>query len=154
MRGVKLWIAARATDRRLDPIAQEAVALKLPLLQHAALKTTGNLQGESTPDDVLDLADRHPRLTVIMDHLTLVGVRGVLAIRSCPNIWLDTSGGEPCTGITDFAIRHLGSNRILFGSDAPGRNYAVQLARVRDALPAGPDRDAVLGKTAQRLFRL
>ncbi len=154
MRGIKLWIAAKASNRRLDPICREAVSLDMPVLQHAALKTTGNLPDESAPDDVADLARRHPRLNIIMAHITLAGARGLEAVKDFPNVYADTSGGDPAAGITDFAVRCLGPDRLLFGSDAPGRNYAVQLTRVLSALSPGPHRDAVLGGTARRLLRV
>lgn len=152
MRGVKLWIATQASDPCVDPIAEEAASRELPLLQHAAAKATGNRPGETTPDDVAVMARRHPRLTIIMAHLTLVGVRGINAVRDCPNVFVDTSGGDPAAGITDFTVRTLGAARLLYGSDAPGRNYAVQLARVRGALAGSADRNAVLGGNARKIL--
>ncbi|OGV63328.1 MAG: hypothetical protein A3K19_21870 [Lentisphaerae bacterium RIFOXYB12_FULL_65_16] len=154
MRGIKLWVATVASDPRLDPIAREAIALDIPLLHHSFVKVTGNMPGESTPADIADLARRHPRLNLIMAHFTGNGQRGILEIQPYPNVFADSSGGYPCTGITEFTVRTLGPERILFGSDAPGRNYAVQFARVLGAVPEGPARNAILGDTAQRLLRL
>src|SRR6476659_7148224 len=60
MVGVKLWVARRASGRELDPIVARAAELKAPILQHTWFKAGGNLPGESTPLDLIDLAKRHP----------------------------------------------------------------------------------------------
>ena len=33
-------------------------------------------------------------------------------------------GGDPVAGITEMAVRELGPERIVYGSDAPGRSFA------------------------------
>ena len=40
---------------------------------------------------------------------------------------------SPAAGITEMAVRELGPNRVVFGSDAPGRSFASQLAKVYGA---------------------
>ena len=44
MYSIKLWVARRATDPGLNPILEKAVELDVPVLQHAWIKTTGNLR--------------------------------------------------------------------------------------------------------------
>jgi predicted TIM-barrel fold metal-dependent hydrolase len=46
---------------------------------------------------------------------------------------IDLGGGDPVAGVTEMAVRELGADRILFGSDAPGRSFASQLAKVYGA---------------------
>lgn len=77
MYGIKLWVARRATDPGLNPILEKAVELDVLVLQHAWIKTTGNLPGESFPEDVADLANRHPQARIIMAHLNGIGLRGL-----------------------------------------------------------------------------
>jgi predicted TIM-barrel fold metal-dependent hydrolase len=36
-------------------------------------------------------------------------------------------------GYTEMAVRELGANRIIYGSDTPGRSFASQLAKVHGA---------------------
>lgn len=150
--GIKLWIARKASDPALDPIVSYAAELGVPVLQHAWYKTVGQLPGESTPADVAHLAARHPDATIQMAHLSGCGERGVLDIADLPNVVVDTCGGDPEDGMVDFALEHLGAERILYGSDAPGRDFGVQLSRV---LAAGLDDDqlrAVLAGNARRLY--
>jgi predicted TIM-barrel fold metal-dependent hydrolase len=152
MCGIKLWVARRATDPGLDPILERAVALDVPVLQHAWDKVTGNLPGESTPADVADLARRHPRARIIMAHLNGAGLRGIEAVADCPNILVDTSGGDPQSGIVELAVAALGPTRVVFGSDAPIRDFSVSLGKVLGAeLPDVVKRD-LLWENAARLL--
>ena len=150
--GVKLWIARKASDPALDPIVAYAGELGVPVLQHAWYKTVGQLPGESTPADVADLARRHPGTTIQMAHLSGCGERGVLDVAPYPNVVVDTCGGDPESGMVRFAIDVLGPERVLFGSDAPGRDFAVQLSRVL-AEDLDPETlNAVLAGNARRIY--
>ncbi|NLC56705.1 MAG: amidohydrolase [Armatimonadetes bacterium] len=153
MVGIKLWIACKATDPLVDPILERAAALGVPVLQHAWLKTVGQMEFESTPADVAAMGRRHPRATIIMAHLMGAGYRGILDIAPVPNVLIDTSGGDPEAGVVEFAVRHLGAERVLFGSDAPGRSYGVQLGKVLAAQLTAAERDLILFGNAERILR-
>jgi predicted TIM-barrel fold metal-dependent hydrolase len=133
MVGIKLWVAQRASDPRLDPILERAVAHGVPVLQHAWRKTTGNLEGESFPGDVAELARRHPEARIIMAHLNGCNPRGVEEVRGVDNVVVDTSGGDPETGMVELAVERLGAHRVVYGSDAPIRHFGVTLAKVLGA---------------------
>ncbi len=154
MDGVKLWVARRATDPGLNPIMEAAVAQDVPVLQHAWLKTTGNLPGESTPFDVADLARRHPRARIIMAHLNGVGYRGIEAIADVPNVVVDTSGGDPESGMVEMAVRRLGADRVVYGSDAPIRHFGVTMNKVLGADLSDAVRRAILWDNALRILKL
>jgi uncharacterized protein len=151
--GVKLWIAMRAADSRLDPLAERIAELGVPVLQHAWYKTVGGFPGESTPADVAELARRHPGLLIQMAHLGGAGPRGVADIAAYPNVVVDTSGGDPVLGEVDHAVTELGAERVLFGSDAPIRDPATALAKVLGADLSEVDRQLVLHDNAARLYR-
>jgi predicted TIM-barrel fold metal-dependent hydrolase len=144
MVGIKLWVAQRATDLRLDPILQRSADLGVPVLQHAWRKTTGNIAGESFPGDVADLGRRHPRARIIMAHLNGCNPRGIEEVRSCENVYVDTSGGDPETGIVELAVERLGAHRVVYGSDAPIRHFGVTLAKVVGADLSRADKRRIL----------
>lgn len=152
MVGVKLWVARRATDPGLDPILRYAVALDVPVLQHAWLKTTGNLPGESFPADVANLARRHPRARLIMAHLNGCGMRGLEAVRACPNVVVDTSGGDPESGMVELAVARLGADRVVYGSDAPIRHFGVVLGKTLGTNLSDTVQQAILWDNAARLL--
>ncbi len=154
MAGVKLWVARRATDPGLDPIMEAAVAKDVPVLQHAWLKTTGNLPGESTPFDVADLARRHPGARIIMAHLNGVGYRGIEALVDVPNVAVDTSGGDPESGMVEAAVRRLGAHRVVYGSDAPIRHFGVTMNKVLGADISDADKRSILWDNALRILNL
>jgi len=151
-RGIKLWVSVNARDPRVDPILERAGELGVPVLFHAWYKTVQHLYHESDPSDIAHLAARFPEVSLIMAHLTGGGVRGVLDVKPFPNVYIDTSGSQPHAGLVEFAVRHLGARRVVFGSDVPGRDFAVQKARVLAARITDRQRDLILGGNAQRLL--
>ena len=82
MIGIKLWIALECSRPELDPIAERAGELQIPILQHAYWRTAGNWPGESAPSDVAALAARHPRVSFICAHSGNDWERGFRAIRA------------------------------------------------------------------------
>ena len=144
MVGVKLWVARRAREPGLDPILERAAAHGVPVLQHAWRKTTGNLAGESFPADVAHLARRHPRARIIMAHLNGCNPRGVEDVRDCANVFVDTSGGDPESGMVELAVRRLGAGRVVYGSDAPIRHFGITLAKVLGANLEAADKRRIL----------
>ena len=152
MVGIKLWVAVKASDPLVEPIAEKAIELNMPILQHAWYKTTGNLDNETTPEDIAILADKFPRLRIQMAHLFGAGFRGIADIAPYRNVYADVSGGEPEAGILEFAVQELGAERIVFGSDAPGRGYAVQLGKVMGANISDDAKEMILWKNAGRLY--
>jgi predicted TIM-barrel fold metal-dependent hydrolase len=150
--GVKLWIAMRANDARLDPLVARISELGVPLLQHAWYKTVDGTPDESTPADVAELARRHPGLQIQMAHLCGAGRRGVADIAPHKNIVVDTSGGDPVLGEVDHAVAELGAERVLFGSDTPIRDPATALAKVLGARLSDRERGLVLRDNALRLY--
>ena len=130
MVGVKLWVAKHCDAPELDPIIRMAAKLKAVIFQHTWMKITGNLPGESTPLDLATLAGRHPEAQLICGHTGGDWELGIRAIKAHANIFADLAGGDPVAGITEMAVRELGVERIIYGSDVPGRSFASQLAKV------------------------
>jgi predicted TIM-barrel fold metal-dependent hydrolase len=133
MVGVKLWVAKRCNDPQIDPIIQRAAELKAVIFQHTWFKTNGNYAGESTPDDLVELARRFPRVPIICGHTGGSWEQGIRAIRDQKNLFADLAGSDPTWGITEMAVRELGAGRVIYGSDSGGRSFASQLAKVHGA---------------------
>jgi uncharacterized protein len=152
MVGVKLWVARRCHAPELDPLVRRATELKAVILQHTYLKATGNLPGESTPADLAELAGRHPEASFIAAHTGADWESGIRALRGSPNVCAELCGFDPTAGVTEMAVRELGAERVLYGSDAGGRSFASQLAKVLGAqIPAAAKR-LILGENLKRLL--
>lgn len=154
--GVKLENALNCRDRRLDPIMEKVRESNAAVLHHSwSCPWLKEAQPQfSNPADIADLAGRFPDVPIIMAHLTGCGIRGVLDVADHANVYVDTSGGQPVAGLVDYAVRKLGVDRVLFGSDAPGRSFAAQLGRIYGADLDETARQAILGGNARRLLRI
>ncbi|HOX59324.1 MAG TPA: amidohydrolase family protein [Candidatus Paceibacterota bacterium] len=152
--GLKLWVARRCNDSALDPIAKRAAELEAPFLQHAYLKAGGseNLPGESTPDDLAQLARRHPQTAFICAHVGAEWETGIRTLRGCRNVSVDISGSDPTAGLTEMVVEELGAERVLFGSDAGGRSYASQLGKVFGADLPNRTKQLVLAGNMKRML--
>ncbi len=131
--GIKLWISCRDEHGRLDPIYpvfELATARKIPVLCHSFYRTGGNLSGELSPSDIAHLATRYPEARLVMAHMGGQWLWGVRAIKPYPNVWTDFSGSRAYFGSLEFAVRELGSDRVVYGSDAFIRAFAPMLAKV------------------------
>ena len=133
MVGVKLWVAQRANSPELNPIIERAAALRAIIFQHTWCKTTGNLPGESTPTDLVELAHRHPSVPLICGHTGGNWELGIRAIRGVKTLYSDLAGSDPTAGFVEMAVRELGPDRVIYGSDVGGRSFASQLGKVMDA---------------------
>ncbi|MDQ3702942.1 MAG: amidohydrolase family protein [Chloroflexota bacterium] len=151
---LKLWVAVRCSDARLDPLMEFCAAHDVPVLQHTWMKVgpsgpgSGNLAGESTPGDLLTLARRHPRVRFFGGHVGGDWEWGVAALKQADNVWLDIAGGDATGGYMELALRAVGAERIVFGTDVPGRSVPSQLAKVLALDLPAPDLERILWRNA------
>jgi uncharacterized protein len=154
MVGIKLWVARRCSDRDIDPIIRRAGELSAIIYQHTWIKTDGTqYPGESTPADLVALARRHPRVALVCGHGGGTWELGVRAVRGTPNVYYEVAGSDPTNGFVEMAVRELGAERVLYGSDAGGRSFASQLAKVRGADVPVEAKQLILGENLRRLLR-
>ncbi len=77
---------------------------------------------------------------------------GIRAVRAHRNVSVDLAGSDPSAGFAEMAIRELGARRVIYGSDASGRSYASQLAKVLGAEISGEDRRVILADNLRRML--
>jgi predicted TIM-barrel fold metal-dependent hydrolase len=151
--GVKLWVSRHCNTPELDPVVARAAELQAPIYQHTWLNIQGNKPGESTPWDIVELAKRHPRASLICGHSGGDWERGIRIIRSTPSLTIELAGFDPAAGVAEMALRELGPERLIYGSDTGGRSFASQIAKVRGAdIPLSAKRLA-LGGNLRRLLK-
>jgi len=152
MVGVKLWVAVHCNDPRLDPIVRRAAQLKAAIYQHTYWRTAELLSGESNPADLAELARRHPDVQLVCGHTGNDWERGIRAIRPAKNVSVDLSGCDPTAGMVEMAVRELGPERVIYGSDFPGRSFASQLAKVYSADLPDAARRLILAENLRSLL--
>lgn len=152
MVGVKLWVAMHADAPELDPIVERATELNAVIFQHTWIKISGNLPGESTAMNLAALAARHPNARLICGHTGGDWEQGIRAVRAHPNVSVDLGGGDPVAGFTEMAVRELGAERIIYGSDVAGRSFASQLAKVHGAAIPADAKQLIFAANLKRLL--
>lgn len=138
---------------QLDPIVDRAAEMDVPVLQHTWLSSLGNDPGASTPQDVVALARRHPRAQLICGHTGGNWELGIRIIRDTKNIYADIAGSDPTSGFVEMAVRELGAERVLYGSDVGGRSFASQVVKVLGSEISEREKALILGGNIRRLLQ-
>lgn len=116
---------------------------------------------KSKPADLVYLANAFPEVSLIIAHLGC-GWDGnpshqVRAIQNSKhgNVFVDTSSASNITPrLLEWAVNHIGADRILFGTDSPLYFAPMQRARIDYAEISDQDKRLILCENAKRLFAL
>ncbi|MDQ3621987.1 MAG: amidohydrolase family protein [Verrucomicrobiota bacterium] len=136
-----------------DPIIRCAVELNAIIYVHTWLKVGGqprrpgggNLPGENSPLELIELSRRFPGVRMICGHGGGDWEVGARMVRPHKDLLFEFAGSDPQSGQVDFAVRELGAERIVWGGHGPSRAYATELSKVMDAGIAHAQRVQILG---------
>lgn len=129
MTNVKIYYQTKINDPSYYPIVEKMIDLKMIIHSHAEaqlgvggyrMKYNGNKpKNVSLPDDFVDIARRYPEATFQYAHIGGGGDWEYMCktLRNSPNVYVDTSGSNNEEHMIDFAVQHLGEDRVFFGSD-------------------------------------
>lgn len=135
-----------------DPLVRAAAAAGGFVLQMTRFET-----GEkddtllTTPAKLAVLAARHPDVAFICGHAGGDWEKGIRAVRSRPNIAVETSGFDSTSGFVEMAVRELGARRVIFGTHLPSRNIGTELAKVLGARISDEDKRLIFRENFLRL---
>ena len=123
--GPMICVGELEADRRcsvpeMDMIVERAASMNVPILQHTWLKVGGNDEGESSPYDVVEIARRHPNVQFVCVHTGGEWERGIRILRTQKNVCAEIAGSNPTSGFVEMAVRELGAERVIYGSDVGG----------------------------------
>jgi len=149
--GLKVWVAL-ADDPSMNPLVERMIAYRKPILIHALHKSVGQLPRESNPTHVARLAERYPEATIIMAHVGGNFLFGCDAIAHVSNVVTDVSGTYTETGMVEYAVRTLGAERVLFGTDGAGISFISNAAKVAAADITDDQKDLIFYRNAKRLL--
>jgi predicted TIM-barrel fold metal-dependent hydrolase len=153
MIGVKLWIACRANDPLVHPIAERAERDGFLMLVHSWRRGNKLAKGHQTlPSQVGEMAASFPGVDVIMAHLGGDWENGIREVADVQNVSVDTCGSINEAGMVEMAVDVLGAERVLFGSDAPGSGYLPNIGKVTSARIEDADKALILGGNMARLL--
>lgn len=149
--GMKVWVSPVNTPE-MYRLVERMIDFDKPMLIHAMHKSVGQYALESDPVDIAKLARQYPQARIIMAHMGGNFIYSCGAIRDLPNVMVDPSGSYCEQGMVEHAVRELGVDRILFGSDAPGADFVNNLAKVMAANISDNDKAAIMYGNARKLL--
>ncbi len=163
--GLKLYTTVYADDPLVDPLAEKAAELGVPILFHVEWEwpwlysRVGRFRYNPNPTDkrssgihIRALAERHPSTNIINGHVNMLGQdweASIRAIKGCPNVYADLSGSACSRGCIEFAVRELGAERCVFGTDG---SIAPCIAAIISAGIGDDERELILSGNAMRLL--
>ncbi len=130
-------------------VLKKAAALKVPVLAHAS------------PFACARAADLVPDVTILLAHLgtglgLTVGewIDTIEMAKTHPNMYLETCTSITSYGQIEMAVRELGSERIVFGTDSPLLDPAVMKAKITSADISAEAKENILGRNMARLLQI
>ena len=129
MAGYKGYTQVKVNDPLYYPIIEKLIDLKMIVYMHAFCQLgmagyrmkydIGRFPNTTLPEDMVEAAKRYPEGMFHFAHIAGGGdwEYECKILKECPNIYVDTGGSNNEENIIDFAIRHLGEDRIFFGTD-------------------------------------
>ena len=113
----------------------------------------------SVPERFVPFLNKYPDVVCILAHLGHSEneslSRQVWTIQNCRsrNAFVDTSSSKSLyPGLIEWAVREIGSGRILFGSDSPCYFLASQKARIEYAEMPEADKKKILYDNSRKIF--
>jgi uncharacterized protein len=127
--GFKGYTQAKINDPVYYPVIEKLTELKMIVFMHTFTQLgmggyrmkydVGRFPYTTLPEDMVEVAVKYPE-TIF--HFAHIGGGGdweyqCKMLKKCPNIYVDTGGSNNEENLIDFAISHLGEDRIFFGTD-------------------------------------
>lgn len=159
IKGIKLHPALDGFaihDEIVYPVMERAQDLKVPVLTHAGWAGIGGGCVYAQPLDVLYLAELYPDASVIMAHMGQADnywPSAIKAAKKADNIILDVS--TFCIPhVIEKAVRDIGAERVIFGSDFPWTFQSLELQKIRLLKINEKEKEMILGQNALRILRM
>jgi predicted TIM-barrel fold metal-dependent hydrolase len=127
--------------------------------KHRLIVLTHSGDAESLPQDFVPFANYYPDVKLILAHLgaspdedRMLQVKAVESSKN-GNIYVDTSSAmNILTNVMEDAVKRIGPDNILFGSDTPLYFTAMQRVRIEFAEISDAAKKKILRENAVRLF--
>lgn len=105
--------------------------------------------------EVSDIAAQYPNIAFILAHSGTswkVAREHVALAKQFPNIFLEITFTSVLNGVIEFMVGEMGSERVLYGSDAPMRDPYPQFGWVAYADLAEEDKRNILGRNMEKIL--
>lgn len=141
------------------PIVEHGREIFAFLAERRALMLIHSGGERSKPEDIVGFLDEAEEVTGILAHLGHTWdndpghqVRAIQASKH-GNVYVDTSSARSIfSGLIEWAVSEIGSERILYGSDTPLYDAPTQRARIDHAAIGDEDKENILRANAAKLL--
>jgi predicted TIM-barrel fold metal-dependent hydrolase len=148
-------------EEHLYPITEHGDKIFAFAAQRRALVLTHSGERNSMPEDFVPFADAFPEVNLILAHIGCgwdgdLGhqVRAISQSRH-GNLHADTSSASSIVpNLIEFAVREVGADRVLYGTDTPLYCTAMQRARIDHADLNDQEKRQILRDNALKLLGL
>lgn len=155
MIGIKLYNQYWLSDPAVFPVIERAIERKVPILEHAGYPVAEHraLQPHiSHGKHFTEASQRYPEAMFVHAHIGGGGdwehtVREMR--KASPNVYIDVSGSNLDDGSVEFAVREMGVERVLFGTDG---TMAGSVGKVLDADLTEEEREKIFWKNAEHIL--
>jgi uncharacterized protein len=149
MIGAKLYPVAprwRADEASAFPIMEALAKMRVPILMHA-----------DPLQPLFNLVEHFPEATIIMAHMGGGGsptsiTAAIHESRRFENVYHDTATSLVESNMVEEAVRVVGAERVLLGTDYPVLDPFSQVAKVRSANVSEKEKEQILGLNIKRLM--
>jgi predicted TIM-barrel fold metal-dependent hydrolase len=138
-------------DLRCAPIWDYAQQTGAIVLVH-----TWDSDPECGPLLLAPIAKAHPRAKILLGHsgVTWRGYeQAIEAALQAPNLYLEICGSQSHRAILEHCVAKVGAERILFGSDMPYLEPALNVGRVLTAKLSDDEKRLILRENFARLLK-
>ncbi|MGI6277077.1 MAG: amidohydrolase family protein [Brevefilum fermentans] len=134
-----------ANEELIFPLLEQIQPFHVPVYFHTGLP------GNSTPWQIVDLAERFPEIDFLMGHCGSTDFWNDVddAALAAPNIYLETSLARPFS--IPGRIKVIGKERVIMGSYAPVNNFTFEWNEMDNVLSAD-EAEFVMGGNMSRLL--
>ncbi len=150
LKGVKLHPTMEvypANSRIVHPIMKTATQLRMPVIFHSGTPPY------ALPSQIADVAIRFPRIPVVMAHMgKSLETEAIASAKRASNVILETSGASSRIGLIESAVKTLGAERLIFGSDWPCCHPAPEKLKIEVLELSRDEKAAILGKNIMRIL--
>jgi uncharacterized protein len=154
-KGLKIhpvFMALAADDETwVYPLVEKAWELDVPVMFHS---------GEApfaTPWQIGLVAQDFPEATIIMEHMGCDAMvftdAAIKMAKRAENLILGTTGVVYDFPITK-AVKAIGSDRVVYGSEMPINNPVHEIQKIRDTKISAEDKEKILGLNLLRILKM
>jgi predicted TIM-barrel fold metal-dependent hydrolase len=135
------------TVKEFEQLVQQVVKMNMVLDVHTELEEMDYIIG------------KFPQATLVFPHFGDSNegqhiFKRIDAVAKHPNCYLDTSGyGHDRVGMLEYAVKAVGPDRVLFGSDFSINDPSTVIARIQNAFLSVEEKRKILSENLQALLK-